>query len=48
MRFFQAEAATISLNSRENKCARVPFLTNLQTLGLQLYLKIGSGTAAFL
>ena len=27
----------ISQNSQENTCARVPFLTNLQTSGLQLY-----------
>ena len=38
----------ISQNSQENPCARVSFLITLQASGLQLYLKRGSGTGAFL
>ena len=29
----------ISQNSKENTCARVPFLINLQSSSLQLYVK---------
>ena len=35
-------------NSQENTCARVSFLTKLQSSGLQPYLKRDSGTGVFL